>query len=177
MLKDPNRAVLPVMLLLGWFYHYLNDLTDCRAIQETCDTWDILLERWPEITLFFQELSLLRWCGQIPLALSSNPCSPAHQHRHVHLRCVQHLQDRVSQFLLFFSCPKTALWPIGYNVGQKGTITYMPGLTNNCKAILKTGTKTFRELPQRAILETFDLEPFDWSVQEAWPDQQKCNEK
>ena len=47
MLKDPNRAVLPVMLLLGWSYHYLNDLTVCRAIQETCDPWDILLERLP----------------------------------------------------------------------------------------------------------------------------------
>ena len=45
--------------------------------------------------IFFQELPLLRRSGQICLALPSDPCSPPHQHRHVHLHCDQHLQDQV----------------------------------------------------------------------------------
>ena len=45
--------------------------------------------------IFFQELPLLRRSGQVCLALPSDPCSPPHQHRHVHLHCDQHLQDQV----------------------------------------------------------------------------------
>ena len=47
----------------------------------------------------------------------------------------------------------------------------------NKKTITKTMTNIFREHPQRAIFETFDLWDFDQRVERTWPDQQNDKDK